>query len=213
MNICDKYYWITAHPAYVPMGAEACIEVTPHMVCPETRRIENLNFLNTKLEFWVELMTPFFDEETKIWTLAHDWELDCGGDSWEEAIEALYQKVLKHHGDYDINEVHEARSEHNGEYDLLKLIREEQAVPVGDADYEYAKPVMFTSEELVFLMAEIRDKEAYQDLLVSKREDASFTPEQIQAIDNELQRIEHDLKISRASLDVGYDVDRYGFPE
>lgn len=99
------YWWIYEHPELTKNDGAGgiVIEITPHMVCPETKRIEKFSFLNTKMEFWVELMIPIMDEyEGKTFpSVMHDWELDCGGDTWHEAVENLYNNVLKKYGDYD----------------------------------------------------------------------------------------------------------------
>lgn len=104
MNSHDMYWWIFEHPELNKhRGGDVTIEITPHLVCPETRRIEKYEFLNTKMEFWVELMMFCMDEyEGKEFPSSiHDWELDCGGDTWDEAVENLYNKVLEKYGDYD----------------------------------------------------------------------------------------------------------------
>ncbi|AXC38800.1 UNVERIFIED_ORG: hypothetical protein [Escherichia phage CMSTMSU] len=39
-------------------------------------------------------------EQDDEWVQAHDYELDCGGDTYDEAIDELYKNVLNTYGDY-----------------------------------------------------------------------------------------------------------------
>lgn len=108
MNNVDKYYWIIDHPALTGnFGSQPTIELTPHMVNPENNTIESNTLLNTKQQWWIEVnvgskyfdpnATPYSEESFEY---SHDWELDCGGDTAEEAIDKLYELVLDKHGDY-----------------------------------------------------------------------------------------------------------------
>jgi len=101
MNISEKYFWIINHPDLSKWG-QAVIELTPHMVNPENNTIEEDEKLNTKLEWWVELNRQDFSED-QFYTF-HDYEFDCGGDTAEEAIEALYKIVLEICGNYKSTE-------------------------------------------------------------------------------------------------------------
>lgn len=213
MNICDKYYWITNHPAYVPFGRDAIIEITPHMVCPETNRVERIKSVNTKLQFWVELMVPNYDEQSEMENHAHEWKLDCGGDSWEEAVEALYQGVLAAYGDYTEADLDKHREEAMKGFNLDAFMASVKTIPVGDADYEYAEPVMYTMEEIVELRNEIDTMKKYEEVLREKGSDKSISMTEYYEIECEHFALDHDLKIARASLEAGYDVDRYGFPK
>lgn len=101
MTAADKYWWIYNHASFVNKDlVYPKIEIEPHNVCPDTNRIEDHEYLNTKVQYWVELMTPEFDEDSQNWILSHDYQLDCGGDTFEEAIDALYNKVLERYGTY-----------------------------------------------------------------------------------------------------------------
>ena len=213
MNICDKYYWITNHPAYVPFGRDAIIEITPHMVCPETNRVEKIQSVNTKLQFWVELMVPYFDEQFNQETHAHEWELDCGGDTWEEAVENLYNGVIAKYGNYTKEDLNKHREEGMKGFNFDAFIASIKTIPVGDADYEYAEPVMYTMEEIVELRNEIDVMKKYEDVLRTKASDKTISMEEYYEIECEQMAIDHDLTIARASLEAGYDVDRYGFPK
>lgn len=105
MNFVDKYYWIINHPKitsrYKP---QASIDLYPQMVNPTNNTVEKDISLNTKPEWWVELSmaNPEYDPSNQdTLTTMHDWRLDCGGDTSEEAIEKLYDNVLGYYGDYE----------------------------------------------------------------------------------------------------------------
>lgn len=99
----DKYWWIYHHTKLQgPSWGCVWIDIQPHMVDPATRCIEDDESRNTHLEFWVECGgTCEPDEHTPKGCTYHDWELDCGGDTWNEAIDNLYKLVLKHYGEYE----------------------------------------------------------------------------------------------------------------
>lgn len=47
-------------------------------------------------------MLPSYIGDTELhFTSTHDWKLDCGGDTFEEAIIELANLVFKHHGTYE----------------------------------------------------------------------------------------------------------------
>ena len=68
-------------------------------VCPETDKIEEDETRNTKIQVWleagtaIELNDPLTGEQFPRWS--HNLEWDCGGDTFEEAIQALYEKIKK----------------------------------------------------------------------------------------------------------------------
>lgn len=98
MDHVDKYYWIINHPKIgVGLGFQGSVELTPQRVNPENSTIEVNEALNTKYEWWAEFskLDKISDEiET------HYWELDCGGDTAEEAINNLYNLVKDKYGEY-----------------------------------------------------------------------------------------------------------------
>lgn len=102
MNFVDKYWWIYNHPKLRgPEYGSVWIEIEPHMVCPETNRIEDDDSLNTKVQYWVECGGTCIDEFLGGVSQYHDCDLDCGGDTYEEAVERLYELVLTHYDDYE----------------------------------------------------------------------------------------------------------------
>jgi hypothetical protein len=102
-NAHDAYWWVYTHPEMNLNGSPPWIEITPHMVCPETMTVEDDESRNTLLEFWVEC-GPYVlsDEEAGavVGSLcsSHDWELDCGGLTWEEAVFNLAEGVFNKYG-------------------------------------------------------------------------------------------------------------------
>jgi len=68
-----------------------CVEV--QKVNPETNYIDDNEDLNTKTEVWLEC-GPYDDRYA-----VHDIDLDCGGDTYEEATIKLANLVYEKYGD------------------------------------------------------------------------------------------------------------------
>lgn len=97
----DQYWWIMEHPAFNKGGESSPrIEITPHLVCAETGRVEPYAYLNTQMQFWVELCCDLYSTHEKRWISHHLWELDCGGTTWNDAVDSLYEGVMAKYGDY-----------------------------------------------------------------------------------------------------------------
>ena len=102
-HFVDKYYWIVNHPLNRNLSNHIIsaneIDVLPSLVDPEIGEV-NLDddTKNTKVEYWVELSYLDLDEDI----MCHDYRFDCGGDSYEEAVEALFQLVYDKFGDYTL---------------------------------------------------------------------------------------------------------------
>lgn len=112
MMICDMYYFIKNHPELCPVGIEAEIEVIPMAVHPFTGEWED-GVENTKDVIALELcVTRKYDPEVHGLrnpqggnTIGcHEWELDCGGDCFEEAVHELYKQVVEKYGTYNEEE-------------------------------------------------------------------------------------------------------------
>ena len=103
-HFVDKYYWIVNHPLNRNLSNRIIsaneIGVLPSLVDPEIGEV-NLDddTKNTKVEYWVELSYLDLDEDC----MCHDYRFDCGGNSYEEAVEALFQLVYDKFGDYNID--------------------------------------------------------------------------------------------------------------
>lgn len=97
MNCHEAYSYLKNHPLFKGHFKE-CLDVAEVKVCPATNRIEDDDALNTKPQVWLECGPwGYFDLE-KCYTGAHDPRLDCGGDTFEEAICVLAKLVMKHYG-------------------------------------------------------------------------------------------------------------------
>lgn len=97
MNTTEKYYWCIDHEKIGEPLAQGSVELTPHMVNPITRVIEDDKSLNTHLRWWVEY-SKYGEAADELPT--HYWNLDCGGDTAEEAIDKLYELILEQYGEY-----------------------------------------------------------------------------------------------------------------
>ena len=62
-------------------------------VNPETNEVDDDNSKNTKTEVWLEC-GPWSEQY-----FTHDFDLDCGGDTFEEAIIKLADLVKQHYDD------------------------------------------------------------------------------------------------------------------
>lgn len=66
-----------------------CLDIDVTKVNPKTCEIDTNSELNTKTEVWLELGR--WSEESN--TAYHDYDLDCGGDTFEEAVIKLANLV------------------------------------------------------------------------------------------------------------------------
>lgn len=120
----EAWWWLFYHPAFFYHGAMKgqpgflySLDISVQKVCPTTRRIEDDKSLNTQVEIWLEA-GPYgdpvaaqeqfpegFPDNWADGVPSHDYELDCGGDTYEEAIITMASNVKKKYGDYkDPNE-------------------------------------------------------------------------------------------------------------
>lgn len=60
------------------------------MVHPKRLRVMEDKALNTRLQIWLESGPP-----VEQWQSSHDYNLDCGADTFEEAIVKLHRLVKK----------------------------------------------------------------------------------------------------------------------
>ena len=213
MNIAEKYYWVMNHPKLSQNMCDAMIEITPHMVCPETDRVEKYHILNTKLQFWVEIGEPFDDEESNSVQYSHDYELDCGGDTWEAAVEAMYLTVLAKHGDYTEEDERIKRNQylvkmginpsnfHSFSLDELKAKMK--------SDYKNRR--MLTPEELEDRRESLDELKKVKEVMQLRMTDSGVTFEQYLLFEDEMVAINHDIHMYELQLRHGYDVERYGF--
>jgi hypothetical protein len=95
----EAYNWLVEHPIFQG-HFPCCMDIEVVKVNPETDEIDDNDDLNTKTAVWLE-NGPVDLNESIIYS--HDIDLDCGADTFEEAICIMAKLVLKRYGDYKIN--------------------------------------------------------------------------------------------------------------
>jgi hypothetical protein len=104
-NFYDSWKFLEEHPIFqkkydtfsVPQFQQ-CLDIAVTKVNPANCTMEVDETKNTKVEVWLEA-GPYAEGFRE-----HDIDLDCGGDTFEEAIIALAVKVLDKYGDYETEE-------------------------------------------------------------------------------------------------------------
>jgi hypothetical protein len=99
----EAWHWLRSHPYFrkgegrnaYPDFAEL-VDVIVVKINPETNRIDDDPALNTQVEFWLEACTWCSGGGVRC----HDWEMDCGGPTYETAILTLARNVMDKIGDY-----------------------------------------------------------------------------------------------------------------
>lgn len=100
MNFYDAYHYLEDHKIFQGRFLEGLyVEVVK--VDPETNCIEDDSARNTKTQIWFEA-GPYLSEHD-CWS--HDYDLDCGGDTFEEAIINLSKLVHEKYGDEKIKDI------------------------------------------------------------------------------------------------------------
>jgi hypothetical protein len=82
--LADNYDWALLY-----------MDIEVVKVCPKTKRIMKDESRNTLLNYWLETGEP--EEHEHRFIATHDPRLDCGGDSFEEAICNLARKIKKYY--------------------------------------------------------------------------------------------------------------------
>lgn len=87
----DAWWFLYNHPMfkneYGYSSFQSCIDIEVVKVNPITSSIDDNKELNTKVEIWLE--TGEYDKNYRC----HDISLDTGGDTFEEAIINLANKI------------------------------------------------------------------------------------------------------------------------
>ena len=91
MEFYEAFWFLLTHPIFENNFLD-CADFDAVKVNPATNRIDNDKALNTKTQIWIECGP--FDENI----FCHDMDLDCGGDTFEEAICRLAELVRKKYG-------------------------------------------------------------------------------------------------------------------
>lgn len=115
MNMAELWEWLQGHPDYVLdefwEALPLALSVDFVMVNPHTLSIDQDKNLNTKVQCWLEFGKMTYRDyllfgENEIPPESdpspiHDVDLDCGGDTFEEAFRSLCLLVLDKDGDYE----------------------------------------------------------------------------------------------------------------
>lgn len=89
----DKAYeYLKKHPIFNNCFLD-CIDMDTVDINPKTGEIDDDENLNTKTEIWIEC-GPYKDD-----CMTHDVNLDCSGETMEDAIVELANLVRLHYGD------------------------------------------------------------------------------------------------------------------
>lgn len=87
-----------------------CLDIDVQKVNPDTEEVDDDRSKNTKTEVWLECGPWHSRKKDPAWfddypdmpdCASHDIDLDCGGDTFEEAILELAKLVRNKYGDYD----------------------------------------------------------------------------------------------------------------
>jgi len=99
------YWWLYNHPMFQEIFNQGtdeefyeshfdqCLDIYVAKTNPEIKAIDNDISKNTKVEIWLEIGE--WSSECRY----HDIELDCGGDTFEEAIINLAILVMEWYGE------------------------------------------------------------------------------------------------------------------
>lgn len=114
----DAWWFLDGHPVFVETFShgltlpnfQRALDIHVAKVSPKSNHVCDDNRKNTKTRIWLECgpwesAKEMIPKGVKIQkgfygTFSHDIKLDCGADTFEEAIIKLANLVLKEYGDY-----------------------------------------------------------------------------------------------------------------
>lgn len=91
MSFYEAWWYLLEHPIFKG-NFNLCLDIDVVKVNPETLAIDDDKDKNTLIQVWLEC-----GEYCKE-CLVHDVDLDCGGNSFEEAIVELARLVKRKYG-------------------------------------------------------------------------------------------------------------------
>ena len=101
IDFYEAYMFLYNHPMVICKERNffsQCLDIEVVKVNPETNEVDLYNQENnTKTEIWLEFGPIIRDDDYGVMP-AHDYELDTGGDTFEEAIVNLANLVWHHYG-------------------------------------------------------------------------------------------------------------------
>ncbi|WPJ50477.1 hypothetical protein RCIP0023_00435 [Klebsiella phage RCIP0023] len=217
MNIkttADKYWFIMNHPKFVNKNyIVPKIEIEPHNVCPQTNRIEQYEYLNTKVQYWIEFYIPV--QEDGKWDIAHDYKHDCGGDTMDEAIDCLYNSVLNEYGNYTQEELDKKEDEvYNYNKSkvggatmsyILSKIHEDLFEYVNDKILPDEEAECYNNNTVGYYENKIKELKGTLNSLIEFKRNAP--KEMHKVIDKDIKNVEHDIFANEMSIKFMVDLD------
>jgi hypothetical protein len=100
----EAWWFLAEHPDFVDefgLSILDSLNIEVVKVNPLNNRISDNKIFNTKTMVWLEWGPKIqveVEEGKPVWAYSHDTDLDCGGDTFEEAIIALAKLVEKKYG-------------------------------------------------------------------------------------------------------------------
>ena len=99
MDFYQAFHFLKNHRIFGDRFLES-LDIMVVKVDPRTRRIEDQRESNTMTQVWLE-SGPLIKKPGEVWDgsdFYHDIDLDCGGNTFEDAIICLAEKVLSIYG-------------------------------------------------------------------------------------------------------------------
>ena len=97
----ENYNWLERHPIFNGYFNQS-LDVEVVKVCPDTKSIEDDKSKNTKVQVWLECGPVVMKPSGRVDYYEHDLDLDCGGDTYEKAINRLAELVRHKYGNYKV---------------------------------------------------------------------------------------------------------------
>ena len=100
MDFYESYMYLKNHRIFHEFYFKDCLDIWVVKVNPENNRIEDDRSLNTKTQVFLEtgpyLVGKQYEEADHL-HFSHDPRLDCGADTFEEAIIKLAKLVKRYY--------------------------------------------------------------------------------------------------------------------
>lgn len=94
MDFYESWRFLAEHKIFNDSFEYDRLWIHPTKINPTTNELDDDITKNTKIQIWLEC---FPDNSEMISGQFHDTDLDCGGDTFEEAIIQLAKLVKKHY--------------------------------------------------------------------------------------------------------------------
>lgn len=119
MDFYESWNWLCQHPIFwVPIknkqtnkwvrlrhadSFQSYLDIDVVKVNPKTNHIDDDKELNIATRVWLECGPWYVDKIRNDSCTSHDSDLDCGGDTFEEAIVKLASLVMEKYGNYNLD--------------------------------------------------------------------------------------------------------------